>query len=154
VSGVIVQLSISKGGVPKRAIEEAEVGPLGVAGDDHADLRYHGGPDRAVCLYSMELLEALAAEGHPVAPGALGENVTTRGVDLGSLVPGDRLALGEAVVLEIASYADPCRTIAHCFHDRGYDRISHKRYPGSSRLYARVRTGGRLRTGDSVRKVA
>jgi MOSC domain-containing protein YiiM len=140
--------------VPKRAIDEAEVGPHGLAGDDHADRRYHGGPDRAVCLYSMELLEALADEGHPVAPGALGENVTTRGVDLGALVPGDRLALGDAVVLEIASYADPCRTIAHCFLDRAYDRVSHKRHPGSSRLYARVLVGGRVRTGDSVRKVA
>jgi MOSC domain-containing protein YiiM len=153
VSGIIVQLSISNGGVPKRAIEAAMVGPLGLAGDDHTDLRHHGGPERAVCFYSMELLEALAAEGHPVAPGALGENVTTRGLDLGALVPGDRLALGEAVVVEIASHAGPCQTIAHCFVERGYDRISHKRHPGSSRLYARVLAGGRVRKGDSVRKV-
>src|SRR5438067_433229 len=47
----VVQVSISPGGVPKMAVPEAEVTPLGLEGDLHADVLNHGGPDRALCLY-------------------------------------------------------------------------------------------------------
>jgi MOSC domain-containing protein YiiM len=151
--GRIVQLAISPGGVPKQAVASAEVGPLGLFGDGHTDLRWHGGPERAVCLYSVEQLERLRAEGHPVAPGALGENVTTSGLDLGALVPGDRLRLGSEVILEIASLVDPCPTIGHCFADGRFGRISPKTNAADARRYARVLQSGRLCAGDPVERL-
>ena len=74
----IFQINISKGGVPKLAIREAMITVQGVEGDGHRDLKNHGGPDRAVCLYSLERILALQDEGHPIYPGAVGENITVR----------------------------------------------------------------------------
>src|SRR5262249_36980107 len=104
----------------------------------------------ALCLYSIELLALLRAEGHPAGPGGLGENVTTVGIDLGALAPGDRLRLGAEVEIEIASRVEPCRNIAAGFVDGKYSRISPKLAPSHARLYARVLRAGRLRAGDSV----
>jgi MOSC domain-containing protein YiiM len=149
----IVQLSVSPGGVPKLPIPEAEVTTDGLVGDAHRMVEIHGGPERAVCLYSAEVLAALAREGHSASPGAVGENVTVEGLPWEKAVPGARLALGEQVVLEITRYASPCKTIAHVFKDGVSDRISQKSHPGQSRVYARVVETGRLRTGDAVRLV-
>ena len=41
----------------------------------------HGGPYRAVCLYAIEAIERLQAEGHPVEPGSVGDNLTTSGIE-------------------------------------------------------------------------
>jgi MOSC domain-containing protein YiiM len=150
MSGVIVQLSISPGGVPKLPVESAEVGELGLAGDAHRDLRYHGGPDRALCLYSIEQIAHLRAEGHPIEPGFLGENITTRGIDLGALCAGERLRLGAMVEIELTGYASPCEKIQHCFADGRFVRISRKTHPEDARWYARVIVGGALRSGDAV----
>jgi MOSC domain-containing protein YiiM len=56
MTGVILQISLSNGGVPKRAIDSGIVWEGGLQGDRQADLRAHGGPARAVCLYSFEVL--------------------------------------------------------------------------------------------------
>jgi MOSC domain-containing protein YiiM len=149
--GRIVQLSISAGGVPKRAVPTARVTRLGLEGDAHRDTEHHGGPERAVCLFAQEAIDALRAEGHAIAPGAIGENVTTGGLDWSLVVPGARLRLGEHVVLEVTRYTSPCLTIAPVFVDRDYARVSQKRHPGCSRVYARVLVEGTLRTGDPVR---
>jgi MOSC domain-containing protein YiiM len=153
MSGRILQLSISPGGVPKRAIPEASVGPLGLEGDDHTDPRWHGGPDRAVCLYSVEQIARLVAEGNEVFPGALGENVTTSGLDFTTLAVSDRLRLGAEVEIEIASLVDPCKTIQRFFADRRFARISPKTHPADARLYARVLRGGRVQTNDRIFKL-
>ncbi len=68
-AGRIVQLSISAGGVPKRGVAEARVTRLGLEGDGHRDAEHHGGPERAVCLFSLEAIHALVAEGHAITPG-------------------------------------------------------------------------------------
>jgi MOSC domain-containing protein YiiM len=149
--GRIVQVNVSSGGVPKIAVESAVVTPLGLEGDDHRDRRHHGGPDRAVCLYSMEAIQALQTEGHTVVPGALGENVTVEGVDWSTVAPGRRLRLGEAVVVEITRFTTPCLNITASFVDGDYSRVSEKRHPGWSRVYARVLEPGVLRRGDFVR---
>ena len=109
-TGRVAQINISPGGVPKLPVAQATLGPLGLAGDGHRNRRHHGGPTRAVCLFSLEQIRALQAEGHPIEPGATGENLTTEGIDLGSLHPGDRLAIGDSVVLEITTEAIPAPT--------------------------------------------
>ncbi|HEU5194870.1 MAG TPA: MOSC domain-containing protein [Methylomirabilota bacterium] len=152
--GTIVQLSVSKGGVPKLAVPEAQVTHLGLAGDAHRDLEHHGGPERAVCLFPLETIHALVAEGHTIMPGAAGENVTTEGLDWSLVVPDTRLLLGERVLLQVTKYTSPCFNIAPLFLDRNYGRISQKRHPGWSRVYARVLLEGRVRAGDPVRIVS
>ncbi|HEY3341766.1 MAG TPA: MOSC domain-containing protein, partial [Anaerolineae bacterium] len=79
-TGHIFQINISHGGVPKRAVFRAQVDTLGVAGDQHRDMVHHGGPDRAVCVYALEKILALQAEGNPIFPGSVGENITLAGV--------------------------------------------------------------------------
>jgi len=151
VSGRIVQISVSPGGVPKTAVPAARVGELGLEGDAHRDREHHGGPERAVCLYAIELIRTLRAEGHAVVPGALGENVTVEGVDWVAVVPGARLALGDEVLLEVTRYTSPCTGITAAFRDGAYARVSQKRHPGWSRVYTRVLTPGAIRLGDAVR---
>jgi MOSC domain-containing protein YiiM len=154
VNGRIVQVSVSPGGVPKRAVPEARVGRLGLEGDGHRDTEHHGGPDRAVCLFALEQLEALRAEGHPVAPGALGENVTVEGLDWSAVVPGAQLQLGSAVRVEVTRYTSPCFNIRTAFLGGDFARVSQKRNPGWSRVYARVLEEGVIRPGDDVTLVS
>lgn len=154
VMGHIYQLNISNGGVPKLPVSEAFVGRLGLTGDAQRDLEHHGGPDRAVCLYAFEHIVALQGAGHPIAPGTTGENVTITGLDWPSLGPGTRLALGDEVELEITGYAAPCSNIAGSFADGVFTRLSQKKYPGWSRLYARVLRTGAVVLGDTVRVIA
>jgi MOSC domain-containing protein YiiM len=150
-SGRIVQISVSPGGVPKRPVESADVTAGGVAGDAQRDLEHHGGPDRALCLFPMELIRTLQAEGHPIAPGQIGENLTVEGLDWDTVAPGVRLLLGEDVLVEVTRYTSPCGNIRAAFTGGNYARVSQKRHPGASRVYARVLRAGAIRRGDPVR---
>jgi MOSC domain-containing protein YiiM len=144
------QINISDGGIPKRPVLEAKVTEQGVAGDRQRNLKVHGGPDRAVCLYSLDLIERLQDEGHSIDAGSSGENLTLAGLDWNELEPGTKLTVGPEVRLQVASYCAPCELNACWFHDRVIERISQKTNPGWSRLYARVLTGGVVRPGDAV----
>ncbi len=148
-TGTVAAIHTSKGGVPKRPCLLARVTVDGLAGDWQLDRRYHGGPDRAVCLYSLDRIMALREEGHPIVPGATGENVTLSGIDWDQVTPGARLQIGD-VLLEVTAYADPCKTIRGAFHGERFVRIGQKVHPGWSRIYTRVLQGGELRPGDAV----
>lgn len=149
--GRIVQVSLSRGGAPKLPVDVARVTSEGIVGDLHFDTQNHGGPMRALCLFTLEEVERLAGEGHPIFPGAVGENVTLSGIALDSLTPGTRLALGDAVVIEVTLYTTPCKGIAEAFSDKDFTRISQKLHPGESRVYAQVLQAGELRAGDVAR---
>ncbi|HEY9403142.1 MAG TPA: MOSC domain-containing protein [Pyrinomonadaceae bacterium] len=149
--GYIHQLNCSNGGVPKLPVREAQLTPTGLSGDRQRYPIIHGGPQRALCLYSLEVIQALQAEGHPIYPGSIGENVTVAGLDWSELAPGRRLALGDEVVIELTSYANPCRNIRKSFGDGKFKRVSQKERAGESRLYARVIRTGRLAVGQQVR---
>lgn len=127
--GVVVSLNRSHGGVPKAARDQARISLGGMEGDRQKNLKYHGGPDRALCLYSAERIEALRGEGHPIAPGTTGENLTISGLDWPRVAPGVRLKLGDDVLIEITSFADPCRTIRGSFIGGRSGRISQKAHP-------------------------
>jgi len=146
----IFQINISDGGVPKLPVPRAEISASGVTGDRQNNLEFHGGPDRAVCLFSLERIMALQAEGHPVYPGSTGENLTVSGLDWEAMVPGTRLVVGGAATLEITSYTTPCKTIGQSFADGKSTRISQKAHPGWARLYARVIEPGQVAIGDVV----
>ena len=150
MSGRIFQTNSSPGGVPKLAVREAQVTELGLSGDDHKFPDIHGGPERAVCLFSLERILELQAEGHPIFPGAVGENITISGIDWNEVTPGQQLALGNEVLLEITSYTSPCNSIPDSFLDGKYQRISQKVYPGYSRVYARVLRPGKIVIGQTV----
>lgn len=149
----IFQINMSSGGVPKRPVAVAEVTDGGLTGDWQQNRRFHGGPDRALSLFALEHIVALQAEGHPIYPGATGENLTIAGLDWPSLKPGMRLRLGAEVEIELTSYVTPCRTIAAAFRNEAFSEISEKLHPGRSRLYARVLHPGEIRVGDPVRIV-
>lgn len=149
-TGRIVQISISAGGVPKLAVARAMAGTLGLEGDGHHHPKLHGGPERALCLFSLEVIERLQAEGHPITPGSTGENLTIAGLDFGELQSGDRLQIGDTVLIELTRHTTPCKTIAASFRDGDPTRILQTTHPGESRIYARVLTGGLITTGDPV----
>jgi MOSC domain-containing protein YiiM len=149
-TGRIFQINASHGGVPKLPLHTAVVTSLGLEMDHQDDREHHGGPDRALCLYSLERILELQAEGHPIYPGSTGENLTLSGLDWSRIVPGTRLYLGEHVVVEVTHETTPCPKIAGSFAGGQIYRISQEQYPGWSRVYARVISTGTICIGDDV----
>ena len=147
--GRVAGLQRSAGGVPKLPVERVAVRVTGLEGDVQRNRKHHGGPDRALCIYSLDLIQALVAEGHPIHPGATGENVTVSGIDWRAVQPGVRLRIG-AVEAEVTAFAVPCRTIRTAFLDEEMTRIGEKAHPGWSRVYARVLVEGEIGVGDQV----
>ncbi len=84
--------------------------PMGVEGDAHAHPEIHGGPRQAVLLITAEAIAELAARGFPVYYGALGENLTTQGIDRRLLRAGQRYRAGGAVI-ELTKVRGPCATL-------------------------------------------
>lgn len=148
-SGLVFSINTSRGGVPKLPVTEVMVTVNGLDGDSQRNLKYHGGPDRAVCIYSIERILALQEEGHPIGTGTVGENLTLSGIDWDNVVPEAMLEVGDAL-LEIVSFTPPCRTIRDSFREEKFSRLSQKHYPGWSRVYARVLREGFVREGDSA----
>jgi MOSC domain-containing protein YiiM len=147
--GSVAQISASGGGVPKRALLHGVIGRRGLEGDQQAERRHHGRPFQALCLWSAEVIDDLRSEGHPVHPGAAGENITVSGVDWATVRPGVRVRIGTALT-EISAFADPCSKNAQWFVDRAFGRIHHDLHPGWSRAYAWVLEPGEVAPGDPV----
>ena len=106
-AGVVVAVCVSPGGVPKHLVDRAAVVGSGLIGDGH-DHEKHCHPDRAVSIQDLELLDQLVAEGYPVGPGILGENLTVKGVQVQRLTVGDRLYFEGGPILELACVRKPC----------------------------------------------
>ena len=153
-AGTLASINISGGGVPKRRVTGARLALSGLEGDDQNDKVHHGGPDRAVCIYALEKVHSLQAEGHPTQIGSLGENLTLEGIRWESVMPGVRLRVGGSVLLEVTSFTTPCQKIRRSFLDGRFIRVSQKVHPGWSRVYARVLTEGSVNLGDRVELLA
>ncbi len=147
-TGAVIQISVSDGGVPKHPVSAASIGRGGVAGDRQATRRHHGRPWQAVCLWSAEVIDAFAADGHPITYGACGENVTVAGLPWPEVRSGVRIAVGSAL-LEASLFSLPCASNAQWFSDRDFSRIHYERGP-VSRIYATVVEAGDVSTGDPV----
>jgi MOSC domain-containing protein YiiM len=107
MTGTVIQINISFGGLPKRSIPEGLVTPLGIEGDLHAHPELHGGPRQALLLICAEAIDELIAKGYPLFFGALGENITTRGIDRRQMRIGQRYRVGEAFI-ELTKARGPC----------------------------------------------
>lgn len=109
---------------------------------------------RQVHLLQSEVLADLNARGFPIAPGALGENLTTHGIDLLALPSGTRLHLGDSAVVEVTGLRNPCRQIED-FHAGLLAAVIEKDAAGhvirKTGVMAIVLAGGVLHEGDPIR---
>ncbi|MDL2335107.1 MAG: MOSC domain-containing protein [Chloroflexota bacterium] len=149
-NGRVVAVNVSGGGVPKRPVDRAWVGPFGLEGDAHRENTVHGGPHRAVCLFGVEVIERLQSEGHPIEPGGAGENLTTSGIEWSLLPVGTQARVGDQLELEVSSSTTPCATQIRNFSDGNFNRIRIELHPSDSRMYARVIREGEVKPGDPI----
>lgn len=156
--GTVVQVSLGPGGLPNQPVAEATLTKTGLEGDRFRYTNLHGLPDQAVLLITCEGLDELKKEGYPLFCGALGENLTIRGIGRHGLQPGQRWRVGSEVIIEITKRRSPCRTIdvyGSTLRERIFDDQVKKNDTSSPRwglsgVYARVIEGGSLRPGDPV----
>ncbi len=153
----VLQINISQGGIPKLPVDRAVVRALGIEGDAVRNTKHHGGPRQALLLIMRESLEEMKSLGFAVYPGALGENLTTEGLDRRELRLGQRFRAGE-VVLELTKIRVPCSTLTpygHGIQKALYDDrvkagdVSSPRW-GLSGFYASVTNCGVIVPGDSI----
>lgn len=139
-------------GLPKHPVERCQVTVAGLEGDynGYRARTLQGDPAQAILLLTDEVLRQLNAEGWPVAPGDLGENLTLAGIGESSLGPGARLQAG-AVTLEVTLACTPCTelySLPYVGPERGPAFVRTLR--GRRGWYARVLTPGLLRVDDAV----
>jgi MOSC domain-containing protein YiiM len=148
--GLVFQVNSSHGGVPKLPVGgTARIDWNGLVTDRQDDRHNHGRPWQAICLWSKEVIDSLADEGHPIGPGSCGENITVTGLDWSKVSPGLRMRVGTSL-LETTPYAIPCAKNAQWFTGGDFRRMTHDLYPGVSRIYARVIEPGAVAPGDVV----
>ncbi|HEX5278699.1 MAG TPA: MOSC domain-containing protein [Micropepsaceae bacterium] len=140
------------------------VAGLGVRGDAHLGtlvqhrVRVRENPDRPnlrqVHLIHSELFEELTAGGYDLFPGAIGENITTRGLNLLQLPAGTKLHLGRDAVVEVTGLRNPCRQV-DAFRRGLMQALLFKHPDGSlgrkSGIMSIVLKGGEVRVGDLIR---
>jgi MOSC domain-containing protein YiiM len=148
------QLAVRRGRPLMSAIGKAPVEArvrvegVNLAGDEQADRRVHGGPDKAVYAYASEDAAFWSGElGRELAPGTFGENLTTAGLDVSGAVVGERWRIG-TVELEVCQPRLPCNKLAL----RLGEPLMVKRFAQASRpgAYLRILVEGSLGAGDEV----
>lgn len=146
MSGVVRAVCLGGGGIPKHAVEEAEVTLAGLVGDRQR-FAFHGGANRAVCLFAIEDYRKLALEGvRCETPGTFGENVLTEGLDYASLRADDELSIGDEALLAIHDVREPCKTL------KSVDARFPNLMLGRSGFVCRVIRPGVIRPGMSIRR--
>ena len=148
------QIGVQRGRPLRSAIGKApvegrvRVAGVNVEGDDQADRRVHGGPDKAVYAYAAEDATWWAGElGRELGPGAFGENLTVAGLDVSGAVVGERWRVG-TVELEVCQPRLPCAKLGRKFGDgRMVKRFAEAGRPGA---YLRIRREGEVGAGDEV----
>lgn len=139
----ITAVCLSPGGIPKLPVDCARVTVDGLEGDGRNHAK-HVKPERAISLQDVELLDDLRAEGYDVSPGAIGENLTVRDLNVQGLSVGTRLRLSGGVVLELTEPRKPCfvlDSIDPKLKDDVIDRCGYM---------ARVVTEGEVRPGETI----
>lgn len=144
--------------VPSGYVKHAAAGPvhagaLGLAGDAQADLRVHGGPDKAVYGYPASRYPEWAAEFPHLAfaSGAMGENLTLSGGDERDVHIGDRWRIGGAV-LQVTQPRQPCFKLGLALGDPALVRAMTR--SGRCGWYYRVLDPGDIAAGDVANLIA
>jgi MOSC domain-containing protein YiiM len=138
-------------GIFKQPMQNAvAVHALGLEGDHINDTENHGGVDQAVYVYGQPDYNWWAAElGREMLPGMFGENLRVSDLESAALYIGDRLHVGNEVILEVTAPRIPCVTLAARMGDPMFvKRFRHAERPG---VYCRVIQTGSVQAGDSVR---
>ena len=151
-----MQVNVSQGGIPKRAIPSGKLTETGIAGDAWR-FPFHGGRRKAILLVTMEGIDELVSQGFPLFAGALGENLTTRGLPRRDLRLRQRLSVGDAEI-ELTSIRTPCSTLdvyGPGIQAAMYDARVQAGDPDSPRwglsgFYASVVRPGQARAGDLI----
>jgi MOSC domain-containing protein YiiM len=142
-------------GIRKQPVDGAvQVGKLGIEGDEQADLTVHGGLEKAVYLYPHEhyafwenTLLNVVKKPTQLAPGAMGENLTTLGITENDLWVGDRLKIGE-VLLEVTEPRAPCYKFAARMGFR--HAVKHMLQSGFTGVYLKVIQQGSVEANTSI----
>jgi MOSC domain-containing protein YiiM len=120
---------------------------VNLVGDDQADRRVHGGPDKAVYAYATEDYEWWSTVVGELAPATFGENLTTTGIDLTGARIGDRWVVGSAE-LEVAQPRQPCFKLGIRMGDDDFPgRFAEAGRPGA---YLRIVSPGDVGAGDEI----
>jgi MOSC domain-containing protein YiiM len=152
--GTPQQLALRRGrpmmsAITKQPVDgRVKVEGVNVAGDAQADLRVHGGPDKAVYAYAREDIAWWEAElERELPPGMFGENLTTEGIDVSGALIGERWRIG-TVELEVCQPRQPCSKLGLRFEDlRMVKRFARASRPGA---YLRILKEGELGAGDAI----
>jgi MOSC domain-containing protein YiiM len=121
---------------------------VNLEGDDQADRKAHGGPDKAIYAYAAEDLRWWEQQlGRAVGYGEFGENLTTDGIEVNQALIGERWSIG-TTVLEVSEPRIPCWRLGVRMNDRLFPRrFSEALRPGS---YLRIAVEGGLSAGDEI----
>jgi MOSC domain-containing protein YiiM len=124
---------------------------VNLGGDDQADRKAHGGPDKAVYAYAVEDARWWEQEiGRPFAYGEFGENLTTEGIEVNSALVGERWEIG-TTILEVSEPRIPCWRLGVRMNDRTFPRrFAEAMRPGA---YLRIVVEGSVGAGDEIRVV-
>lgn len=144
-TGTVARMHASKG-LPKKPVDGAEIGWKGVGGDVQTARAHHGRPWQALCIWTTDSIERLQSEGHPIAPGYAGENLTVAGIPNTAMRPGAQFRAG-TVRGFLTDYAWPCSQNNDWFLGHDFMRMCHER-GDDSRVYAMVTRPGSINVGD------
>jgi MOSC domain-containing protein YiiM len=125
---------------------------VNLVGDDQADRSVHGGPDKAVYAYALEEVRAWESElGRDLGEAALGQNLTTQGIDVSGALIGERWSIG-STLLEIAQPRLPCFKLGLRVGTPGFvKQFAQASRPGA---YLRIVEEGELGAGDPIKVVS
>lgn len=143
-------------GLPKKHVDSASISRRGTSGDfnvfRHEEL--HDDPDSAVLLMPLETIRQLNSEGWPIAPGDIGENITTTGIPYDQFKPGKTFAFG-SVRVQISRPCDPCNNLyllPYVGKTKGPAFV--KTMLGRRGWYARVLKEGKVKKGDTIEELS
>jgi MOSC domain-containing protein YiiM len=145
-TGVVAHLHASKG-LPKKPIDTASIGWRGIEGDVQSSRVHHGRPWQALCIWSIDAIDSLRAQGHPIAPGFAGDNITISGIPADAFRPGAHFRIG-AVRGFFSAYTIPCSKNNEWFQNKNIMAMSHTQ-GNFSRIYAMVTHTGTISVGDT-----
>ena len=142
MASVIAVCTSQKKGIKKKPVAEIIVKEdYGVIADAHADCATH----RQVSLLATESIDKMRKQGFDLGPGDFAENITTEGIDLVSLPVGTKIMVGDEVVLEMTQIGKECHTACAIRRQVG------KCIMPEEGIFARVKRGGRVKAGDSIK---